>query len=163
MIDPVTAIGVASAAFKGLKTAVAAGRELQDCVGQLGRWAEAIADLDKAEQINNKKKNSFFGKMIPNNGKSVQQQAIEIFTAKQQAKKQRAELRELIQWTIGREGWEDFIRIETDIRKQRREEVHAAIERKENIKEAILATVILVLFATIIFGSLWLFAELKGK
>ena len=39
MIDPVTAIATANAAFKGIQMMVAKGREIEDCVGQLSKWA----------------------------------------------------------------------------------------------------------------------------
>jgi len=48
MIDPVTAIGLATTAYNGIKSAIATGREIQDMGSQLGQWAKAISDLDYA-------------------------------------------------------------------------------------------------------------------
>ena len=45
MIDPVTAIGLATTAFNGIKSAIGAGRDIQDMAGQLGQWGKAISDL----------------------------------------------------------------------------------------------------------------------
>ena len=68
MLDPVSIIGIASTAFKGLKAAVEMGRELEDCMGQLSQWASAIADLDKSEELIKKKKSSLFRSLLPTSG-----------------------------------------------------------------------------------------------
>ena len=36
MIDPVTAIGLATGAFNSIKTMIATGKDIQDMAGQLG-------------------------------------------------------------------------------------------------------------------------------
>ena len=38
MLDPITAIATATAAFNGVKKLVAAGKELEDCMGQMAQW-----------------------------------------------------------------------------------------------------------------------------
>lgn len=50
MIDPITAIAGATAAFNALKKGISVGRDLQDMGGQLSQWAGAIADLDFADR-----------------------------------------------------------------------------------------------------------------
>ena len=50
MIDPVTAVSLATTAFKGLKSAIAAGKDIQDMAGQLGQWAKAISDVNYATE-----------------------------------------------------------------------------------------------------------------
>lgn len=162
MLDPVTIIGVATTAFKGLKAAVEAGRELEDCLGQLSQWAGAISDLDKADELTKKKKSSLFKSLIPKGGKSVESEAMEIYSAKIQAQKQRDELRTLIQYTQGQHGWETFLRTESEIRKKRRETVHAELERREKLKE-IGSAVAFSLFALITLGlGLLLILKMSG-
>jgi hypothetical protein len=46
MLDPVTVIATASAAYNALKKGIQVGRELQDMGGQLAQWAGAIADIE---------------------------------------------------------------------------------------------------------------------
>jgi CHASE3 domain sensor protein len=162
MLDPVTIIGVASTAFKGLKAAVEAGRELEDCMSQLSQWAGAVADLDKADEQAKKNKNSLFKSLIPKNGKSVEQQAMDAFTAKIQARKQRDELRQLIQYTQGEHGWHEFLRMENQIRKERQETVYAEMERREKLKEVILAVGISVFGITVIGAGIALMVAMKG-
>ena len=147
MLDPVSIIGIATTAFKGLKAAVEAGRELEDCIGQLSQWAGAIADLDKSDELIKKKKNSLFRSLLPANGKSIQAQAMEAFAAKRTAQKQREELRQLIQFTTGKHGWDEFMRMETKIRKDRQNALYAEIERREKLKDLGIA-VLVSLFAT---------------
>ena len=48
MIDPVTAIGLATGAFNSIKTMISTGKDIQDMAGQLGQWGKAISDLDFA-------------------------------------------------------------------------------------------------------------------
>jgi len=147
VLDPVSIIGIATTAFKGLKAAVEAGRELEDCMGQLSQWAGAIADLDKSDELIKKKKQSLFRSLLPANGKSIQAQAMEAFAAKRTAQKQREELRQLIQVTTGKHGWDEFIRMEAKIRKDRQNALYAEIERREKLKDLGIA-VLVSLFAT---------------
>jgi hypothetical protein len=46
MLDPITVIATASAAYNALKKGIEIGRELQDMGGQLATWAGAISDID---------------------------------------------------------------------------------------------------------------------
>tara|TARA_R110000764_G_scaffold13915_1_gene40130 strand:- start:229 stop:456 length:228 start_codon:yes stop_codon:yes gene_type:complete len=50
MIDPITAFTAASAAFSGLKKAIAVGKDLTSMGSQLSTWSKAVADLDFLEQ-----------------------------------------------------------------------------------------------------------------
>ena len=162
MLDPVSIIGIASTAFKGLKAAVEAGRELEDCMGQLSQWAGAIADLDKSDELIKKKKSSLFRSLLPTNGMSVEQQAMEAFAAKQTARKQREELRQLIQYSTGKHGWDEFLRMETQIRKDRQSALYAEIERREKLKELGIGALIIVLGIGTMGLGIWLMVMLKG-
>ena len=52
MIDPITAISAATAAYGYLKKGIAVGKDLQAMGSHLSKWAGAIADLDFAEKQN---------------------------------------------------------------------------------------------------------------
>ena len=142
-MDPVTLVATASAAFKGLKALVETGRELEDCMGQLSKWAGAVADIDKAAEL--KRKPSLFKSLIPSNGKSIQAQAMDMYAAKLAAQKQRDELRLLIQYSQGKHGWEQFLRLESEVRKERQRTVHAEMERRQKVKDLIMALGLVVL------------------
>jgi hypothetical protein len=162
MLDPVSIIGIATTAFKGLKAAVEAGRELEDCMGQLSQWAGAIADLDKSDELIKKKKNSLFRSLLPTNGKSIQAQAMEAFAAKRTAQKQREELRQLIQFTTGKHGWDEFIRMEAQIRKDRQEALYAEIERREKLKDLGLAALVSLFAIAVTAGIIALAVAIYG-
>ena len=162
MLDPVSIIGIATTAFKGLKAAVEAGRELEDCMGQLSQWAGAIADLDKSDELIKKKKSSLFRSLLPTNGKSVQAQAMEAFAAKRTAQKQREELRQLIQFTTGKHGWDEFMRMEAKIRKDRQEALYAEIERREKLKDLGLAALVSVFAIAVTAGIIALAVAIYG-
>ena len=147
MFDPVSLIGVATTAFNGIRSAVQMGREIEDCIGQLSKWAGAVSDIDKAVELT--KNPSPFRKF---SGKSVQAQAMEAFLAKRKATQMRDELRQLIQYSTGHKGWEDFLRIENEIKKQRQKEVYAAIEKKRKEQEWLLATLVAFLGVAVFVG-----------
>ena len=52
MIDPVTALGVATTAFNAIKTGFQAGRDVEGMAGDLSRWMGAVSDIKKAEEYN---------------------------------------------------------------------------------------------------------------
>ena len=54
MIDPITAFSAASAAFSGLKKAIAVGKDLTSMGSQLSSWSKAVADIDFLEQKSKK-------------------------------------------------------------------------------------------------------------
>ena len=150
MIDPVTALAGASAAFQMLKKGIAVGKDLQDMGGQLSKWAGAIADLDFAEKQNQK---PAWYKTL---GGGVQAQAMEIFAAKQKAASMRQELKEYISVMYGPSKWEEILAIEADLRKQKREHEHRQMEIKQAIIEWSAGTVLFLLGVGAIVGFVWI-------
>jgi hypothetical protein len=163
MLDPVSIIGIATTAFKGLKSAVEAGREIQDCMSQLSQWAGAIADLDKLDELNKKKKSSLFTSLIPKNGKSVEQEAMDLYAARVTAREQRSELMQFLGATQGERGQREFMQLEADVRKKRKETAHAELERIEKLKELGLAAVVVLLGVTVIGAGIALMVAMKGS
>lgn len=139
-MDPITVIATASAAYNALKRGIEVGRELQDMGSQLATWAGAISDI---EFLAKKAEDPPWWKV----GGSVQAEAMELFAAKKKIEAQRAELKTYIQYTYGQSGWEELLRIEAQIRKQRQ----ATEYRRAEIKETLVTVTIvgLVLLAGI--------------
>ena len=50
MIDPVTAISIATNAFGTIKRMVEAGRDVEDTLTQVGRWYGAVSDLNECQR-----------------------------------------------------------------------------------------------------------------
>ena len=142
-MDPITVIATASAAYNALKKGIAIGRELQDMGSQLATWAGAVSDL---EFLSKKAENPAWYKAFGNN---AQAEAIEIFAAKKRIQAQRDELRTFIQFSYGQDGWEELLRIEAQVRKQKQATDH----RKAEIKEALItATLVILVLAAGVAG-----------
>jgi len=163
MLDPVSIIGIATTAFKGLKSAVEAGREIQDVMGQLSQWAGAIADLDKLDELNKKKKRSLFTSLIPKNGKSVEQEAMQLYTARVSAREQRSELMQMLGALQGERGQREFMQLEADIRKKRKETAHAELERIQKLKDIGMALVVTIFALGTLGLGLLLIMKAKGS
>ena len=152
-MDPVTIISGATVAFNALKKGFAIGKDLQDMSGQLTQWAGHMADLGQAEkQVNNPP----WWKSL---GGSVEAEAIEIFAAKRKAEEMRKELKNYISFTMGPSAWDELIRIEAKIRKQKREHEY----RKAELQEAIITWVITGLLLLSGIGAIIFFAWLAAN
>lgn len=127
MIDPVTAVGLATTAFNGIKQAIAMGKDIQDMSGQLGSWAKAISDVDYAHKKAEKPK--WWKKL----GGGVQANAMEVWMQKKKADEMREELRSFISAVYGPSAWKEIVHIEGIMRKEQKEAVYAAQEMKEQI------------------------------
>jgi hypothetical protein len=150
MIDPVTAIAGATAAFNALKKGIQVGKDLQDMGGQLSKWAGAVADLDFADRQNQKP--SWYKTL----GGGVQAEAMEIFAAKQKAANMRKELKDFISVVYGPSKWQEILEIEAQLRKQKREHEHRQMEIKQSIIEWTAGGLLFIVVVGALFGFVWL-------
>ena len=88
---------------------------------------------------------------------------MEAFAAKRTAMKQREELRQLIQYTTGLNGWHDFLDMEKQIRKQRQDAFYAEIERQEQLKEIAIGFGVVALALTTAGLFIWLAIAINGN
>lgn len=133
MIDPITAIAGATAAFNTIKQGFAIGRDIESMAGDLGRWMGAVSDIKKAEEMN--KKPPLFKKLFQSG--SVEEEAMQIFMAKKKAEDMRAELKQIISFTRGPSAWEELLKTEADIRKKRQKAIYDQEERRRKVLEAV--------------------------
>ena len=152
MIDPITAISAATAAYNGVKKLVYAGRELEDVVGQLGKWYGAAADISRAET--QRKNPPIFTKLF--NGGSVEEEALSIIVHKKKLAEQEKELQEMLNVRFGYGTWKEMIELRRQIRKEREETLYKQQERKAAFLEGLMLTGLLIMLAGIIGGSVWL-------
>lgn len=151
MIDPVTAIAGATAAYNGLKKAISVGKDLHEMGSTLNQWAGAMSDLDFAHrQAENP---PMFKKIFGSS--QIEQNALEVWGHKQKAKEMREELKSHISLFYGPSAWDEIVHIEAQMRKDRKEAIYRAQERKQKIIEWVvgiaLATVMSVVIAFIIY------------
>ena len=150
MIDPITAIAGATAAFNTLKKGIQVGKDLQDMGGTMAKWAGAIADLDFADKQNQKPP---WYKAL---GGGVEAQAMEIFAAKQKAASMRAELKDFISVVYGPSKWQEILEIEAKLRKQKREHEYRQMEIKQTIIEWATGILLFIISVGVLFGFVWL-------
>ena len=114
-----------------LKKMIAVGKDIHDMGSTLSQWAGAMSDLDFAH---GKAENPPMFKRIFG-ASAVEQTALETWGHKQKAKEMREELRSHISLFYGPSAWDEIVRIEAQMRKERREAVYKAEERKQLIIE----------------------------
>ena len=133
MIDPITlsaAVTGATTAYNAIKKAITVGKEIEDMSSELGRWMTAVSDVDNVHK--NANSPSTLDKLF--NG-SIEQVAIESFSAKKKLSKQREELRNFLVANYGMTAWDDLIREEGRIRKARQKAVYAREEKNRQIRD----------------------------
>ena len=158
MIDPITAVATASAAFNTIKSAFAAGRDVETMAGDLSRWMGAVSDIKKAEELN--KKPPIFKKLF--NAGSVEEEAMQIFMAKKKAEDMREELKNIISFTRGPSAWTELLKTEADIRKKRQEMIYAQEERRRQIIEWCAIGLLVIAVVGFVVGIAYLYAVNKG-
>ena len=152
MVDPISAVALATGAFNTIKAGFAAGREIESMAGDLSRWMGAVSDIKKAEEYN--KKPPIFKKIF--NAGSVEEEAMQIFMAKKKAEDMRAELKNIISFTRGPSAWEELIRTEGEIRKKRQKAIYDQQERRRKILEWIAIFILVLVVGGFLLGIIYL-------
>tara|TARA_R100000664_G_scaffold7780_1_gene13079 strand:- start:141 stop:845 length:705 start_codon:yes stop_codon:yes gene_type:complete len=132
-MEIVTLMATATASYNAVKRAISAGQELESMIGSLSKWMSCLSDIDQAER--EAKHPGIFKKLFF--AKTVEQEALEIFAAKQKAKQQRDELRQYIGLTMGMSKWNELVATEAKIRKQRQQTLYAQRERRQKFVEIV--------------------------
>ena len=117
-MDPVTisvAVGIAGKAFDAIKKGFAVGRDIEQMSGDIGRWMGAVSDVDNAEK--QAKNPPLFGKLFK--AGSIEEAAMAAYAAKKKLEEQRYELKIFLNMTYGPQAYDDLLKMEGQIRKQR--------------------------------------------
>lgn len=131
MVDPLTALAVASAAVGQIRTLVSAGR---DATEALSSFAGAWSDINYAEhRVRNPPWYASFSQ-------SAEREAIEVFTAKKKFLELKREVDNLIVYNHGTRGLEEYKNILREVRQQRRKHEY----RKKEIQQVIINVVVAV-------------------
>jgi len=157
MIDPISVIAGATAAYNGIKKACEMGKEISSFTGAISQFAKANADIDFLEK---KSKNpSLYHKMFS----SHQADALEIWSQKQKLKEMRTEVQNHICFVSGPSAWKEILRIEAEQRKQQRDLVYAKQEAMDNLINGILITAIIAVGLGVAGGLVWWIGSAQGK
>lgn len=156
-MDPVTisvALGAANTAFKAIKAGFSVGRDLEGMSKDVGRWMSAVSDIDNAEKM--AKNPPLFGKLFK--AGSVEEAALQAYSAKKKLEEQRQELKTFLNLTFGPTAYADLLQMEGEIRKQRQQTIYKQQKMRQQIAE-IIAWVFLVAvgggFITLL-ASVWI-------
>jgi preprotein translocase subunit Sss1 len=120
-MDPAT-IALATSAFALVRKGFQAGREIESMTKDLSRWLGACHDIERSH---NKAKTRRWGR-------TVEEEALETWTAMRQVRKDRETLR-LYMLSVDPNAWNQLVRLEGQIRKQRQLEEEARQKRREEI------------------------------
>lgn len=153
MIDPISAAATASAAFTTIQRGFQVARSIEDMASDLSRWMGALSDLEQAEK--EAKNPPIFKKLFA--GQSVEAEAMEAFAAKTRAEEQRAQLKQYIQFSYGQSKWDELVKMEGSIRKQRQQTIYRQRERRRKFLEILaIALVVASGVGLLILLAMWL-------
>lgn len=158
MIDPISALGVATAAFNTIKQGFQAGRDFEGMAGDLSRWMGAVSDIKKAEELNQKP--PLFKKIF--NAGSVEEEALQTLMAKKKAEDMREQLKSIIMFSRGMGAWEELIRTEGEIRKKRQKMIYAQEERRRKVLEIVVYCTIGLISIAFLGFIFYLFLSTRG-
>lgn len=129
MVDPVTAIATATAAFNTVKKMVSMGQDVEATLGQIGKWYGAVSDLNEAER--DAKNPPLFKKIVAS--KSVEEEAMNVYAAKKKAAQQEKELRELLMYSYGPDGYKELVDLRRRIKNEREKTIYAQARRRKQV------------------------------
>ncbi len=148
----------ATKAFKFLKEGVAIGKDLSDMTRQVSTWMTNASDIEHLEK--RAKNPPLFQAMF--RGSTIEQIALESFTAKKKLEKQRYELKQLINMQYGPGGWSELMAIEGKIRRDRNEMIY----KKQKLRDKIFNWIAGIILGLSIVGFLiliiWLWKQERG-
>jgi hypothetical protein len=140
MLDPVSALAIATSAYNVIKKGIEMGRELEDMGGQLGTWFGAVADVKSAEE--EAKDPPLFKKLISSG--SVEQQALQALIARKKIEQQEKELRELIVWRWGTEEYTAMMRDRARIKDTRAKAIQNQRRKMRKLIQNVLTVTVLL-------------------
>lgn len=133
MIDPITlgtAVTVATQTYGQIKKLIQTGKDIEEMSDTLGKWMGAVSDIDNINKSSNNP--STFDKLF--NG-SVEEVAMNSYSAKIKVQKQREELKNWLVGHYGLQAWENLLKEEGRIRKARQEAIYAREEQRKMIRD----------------------------
>jgi len=154
-MDPVTALATASTAFSLIKKGFQMGKDVESMYGDIGRWMGAVSDVNQSVKMANNP--PVFKKLFA--GSSVEQEAMDAFAAKKKAEAMEEELRNWINLTHGPNAWQDLLKMQVKIRKQRQETLYKQAELRRNLLQVVGIVLLAIVFVGSIVGTLWMLVQ----
>ena len=147
-MDPITLLATVNATFNGVKKLVAVGREAQDVMKQLGKWADAASQLHGYINKHETRKPGIFEK-IGFEGS----EALDIMAAKQRLKTMEAEIYHMFLYgelqDLGSAGYSEFVQLRKKIREDREKALRDQARRRLKFIENSFAALIVSTFLAV--------------
>ena len=129
-MDPASAIAIATASFAALKKGFSISKDVYAMAGDIGKFMDAIDSVKNVHKEEKKKHGS------------VGEEALQSFVAHRKAQKMENELRNFLIANYGFNAWQDVLRIQAKIRKER---IAMRENKRRQIQQAIeIAFIVLV-------------------
>ena len=158
MIDPISAITMATSAYNMVTKMVAAGREFEDAAQQLGKWYSAVSDFRfGAEQAKNP---PLFKRLV--SSKSIEEEALAILIHEKKIAEQEQELRTLLMYRYGANAWDELVQMRRKIAKQRQDTIYKQAQMRKSLLDTVTIILLLVLSLGLFGGILYFIADAKG-
>tara|TARA_R100000234_G_scaffold81482_1_gene51269 strand:- start:432 stop:920 length:489 start_codon:yes stop_codon:yes gene_type:complete len=155
MLDPASitaAVSLSTVAFNNLKKAFAMGRDIEQMGSDLSRWMKASSDIDNA--VKSTANPPFYKKWL--SGDTVEEAAMKSLVAQKNLEKQRYELQQYVKFKFGVKAWDDLLKMEGTIRKQRQELIYKRQELQQKIIEGVFVIILVCSIIGLIFFAIWL-------
>ena len=154
MIDPLTALSVASTAVSQMKQLINAGRDTSQA---MSKFAGAWADLNEAER---RAKNPPWYKTFSS---GLEKEAAEAFAAKKKAEELKKELENMIRFVHGPTGLKEYKDILRNMREQKRKHEFRKQEIKQAIIEWTVGIVLVVASAGLLAAVMYFIGKQQGR
>ena len=154
-MDPVTAIAAATTAFNVIKKGFDMGRDIESMYGDMGRWMGAVSDVNQANKM--AKNPPLFKKLFA--GSSIEEDAMNAFAAKKKAEEMENELRSYVNLVYGPNSWNEILKLQAKIRKDRQEQIYAQQEMQAHVLNVIGIVIASIIFVLAVVGLIWLLMQ----
>jgi len=154
-MDPVTAIAAATTAFNVIKKGFDMGRDIESMYGDMGRWMGAVSDVNQANKV--AKNPPLFKKLFA--GSSIEEDAMNAFAAKKKAEEMENELRSYVNLVYGPNSWNEILKLQVKIRKDRQEQIYAQQEMQAHVLNVIGIVIASIVFVLAVVGLIWLLMQ----
>tara|TARA_B100000902_G_C27279897_1_gene901082 strand:- start:43 stop:483 length:441 start_codon:yes stop_codon:yes gene_type:complete len=146
-MDPISAIAIATSSFAALKKGFSLSKDVYTMANDIGKFMDAIDSVKNVHKEEKKK----YG--------SVGEEALKSFVAHKKAQEMENELRNFLIANYGFNAWQDVLRIQAKIRKER---IAMRERRRRQIQQAV-EIAFLILVGCVGLAGIYLFAMyLKG-
>lgn len=146
MLDPLTALSVASTAVSQIQSLLSAGKDASKAISS---FAGAWSDINYAEE---KIQNPPWYKSFSG---SAEKEALDIFVAKKKITELKNQVETMISYTYGATGLEQYKETLRKVKEQRRKHQYRKQEIKQNIIEFFLLIILIILISGIVIGGVY--------